>query len=180
MLAKSPVPAWLKAVALAVVAAYPAAVGWLLLTPHAWQVNRLNVHIWITLLSPVGLHRVISPEQFAVVANVILFVPLVWALWILRRHWIWVAGVLALSCAVEMYQAFIGSRDSTIIDIIANTLGAFLGAALGELTRHYASPRLSHASEADGVPLDPNGSPTHEKHRDGSVRGRAESRGGHD
>ncbi|MCR2801394.1 VanZ family protein [Microbacterium sp. zg-Y818] len=68
------------------------------------------------------------------VANVVLFLPLglLWVAWVGRRRW-WLATLagLALSGAIEATQALaLPARYPDVRDLIANTLGAALGAAV--------------------------------------------------
>ena len=75
-----------------------------------------------------------------VVLNVLVFVPLGWLLTqALGRRPIpapWVIGIVTcfaaiLSLTVETTQYFIPSRYSSIVDVLANTAGAFFGAVVG-------------------------------------------------
>lgn len=69
-------------------------------------------------------------------ANIALFVPvgLLTVLLVGRRHW-WlgiVVGVVA-SCLIELGQyAFLPGRFATLLDVLANSVGAYVG-ALGAL-----------------------------------------------
>lgn len=72
-------------------------------------------------------------------ANVLLFVPLgaLVALIIGRGYW-WVgaAAGLLISCAIELAQLlFLPGRYATPADVLANTIGAVLGALLTLLVR---------------------------------------------
>lgn len=84
-----------------------------------------------------------------VVLNVAVFVPLGWlltqALWRTPMPAPWAIGaatVLAaiLSLTVETLQYFIATRYSSVVDVLANTAGASLGAAAVRL-RHPRSSR---------------------------------------
>lgn len=174
------IPRWLRLTALLVLLIYPLAAGWLLTTPHGWQINRLNVQVWITVLSPFGLHRVITPEQFAAFANVVLFVPLVWALWVLKPLWVWPVGAAVLSIAVELYQLSIGSRDASMLDVLTNTLGSVLGAIVGAATVRMCQSRAREASPLTGGHRDQAGSPIRGARRHPSAFGQDESRGDRD
>ncbi|MBT2485013.1 MULTISPECIES: VanZ family protein [unclassified Microbacterium] len=66
-------------------------------------------------------------------ANVALFVPigLLLALgWTRLRLWQVVVVGAAMTVVIEAVQGFMPSRSPTISDLIANTLGTFLGAAI--------------------------------------------------
>ncbi|AXK46873.1 VanZ family protein [Brachybacterium saurashtrense] len=169
----TPLPRTVTAAALAVLLLYPVAAGVLLLTSDGWAVNRANVRVWILVTDLVGMRERISPEQFAALANVALFVPFFAALAVLRPSWWWVLLGAAASTAVELYQGSLGSRIQDPGDILANTLGAALGVALGMLLRRRVlrragarrpgrePSRLSAAAGAPGAPTTPDAPPAH-------------------
>lgn len=67
-------------------------------------------------------------------ANVLMFVPLGLLLTLLlRHHWYGVLLALVVSAGAELAQFVIPSRHPSLRDILANTLGALLGAALAWL-----------------------------------------------
>lgn len=137
-------PRWLIALALLVLLAVPAAGGVLLLTSDGWAVNRANVAVWQATVVPLGLGGAVSPEDFAVLANVLLFVPVFAALAVLVPSWWWVLAAAAVSGAVELHQLSLGTREASIGDVLANTAGAALGVLLGRAVRRavLARPRL--------------------------------------
>lgn len=173
-------PSWLSALATLVAVSYPVAMGWLLTSADGWLINRLNVQVWLAVLSPLGLHRVVSPEAFAVAMNVALFVPLAWALAVLVPRWWWLAALVGLSCAVEAYQWTLGSRQASLVDIASNAAGATLGVWLGILTarryRRRAGARVGEGAESPG----PGGAPTRGQFPRASAHGPAGSRGDRD
>jgi VanZ family protein len=80
-----------------------------------------------------------------VALNVAVFVPLGWlvaraghsrGLSSLGMILLTAGGCGALSLAAETVQFFIPSRHSSVIDVVANTLGAFLGAVMCRPWRH--------------------------------------------
>lgn len=166
-------PRPLRLLAALVLLLYPLAAGALLLTSDGWAVNRLNVRIWYAVTGAVGLREQVTPEMFAALANVALFVPFFAALAVLVPTWWWVAAGAALSIAVELYQGEIGTREQDLVDILANTAGAALGVGLGLLVRRLAGrharnrrterpadasarrPGLSGAGSAPSVPTTP-------------------------
>ncbi|MDL5352378.1 VanZ family protein [Microbacterium sp. zg-YB36] len=79
-------------------------------------------------------------------ANIVMFVPLGFLLTLLvRRHWLGVVVALTVSVAAELAQLLIPSREPSLRDVLANTLGAGLGAALAwllVLRRQRARRRL--------------------------------------
>ena len=143
-------PRWLVALALLVLLAVPAAGGVLLLTSDGWAVNRANVAVWQATVVPLGLGGTVSPEDFAVLANVLLFVPVFAALAVLVPSWWWVLGAAAVSGAVELHQLSLGTREASIGDVLANTAGAALGVLLGTAVRRavLARARLRAAGPA--------------------------------
>jgi len=83
------------------------------------------------------------------VANIVLFVPLgvLWVAWTGPRRW-WLAALagLALSGAIEATQALaLPDRFPDVRDLVANTLGALIGAAVtaaaGRVRRRARAPR---------------------------------------
>ena len=166
-------PRHLRLLAALVLLLYPLGAGALLLTSDGWAVNRLNVRIWYVVTGAVGLREQITPEMFAALANVALFVPFFAALAVLVPTWWWVAAGAALSIAVELYQGEIGTREQDVVDILANTAGAALGVGLGMLVRRLAGrharnrrterpadasarrPGLSGAGSAPSAPTTP-------------------------
>ena len=166
-------PRTLRLLAALVLLLYPLGAGALLLTSDGWAVNRLNVRIWSAVTGAVGLREQITPEMFAALANVALFVPFFAALAVLVPTWWWVAAGAGLSIAVELYQGEIGTREQDLVDILANTAGAALGVGLGLLVRRLAGrharnrrterpadasarrPGLSGAGSAPSAPTTP-------------------------
>lgn len=140
-------PRALRVLAALVLLLYPLAAGALLLTSDGWAVNRLNVRLWYTVTGAVGLREQITPEMFAALANVVLFVPFFAALAVLVPTWWWVLGGAALSGAVELYQGGIG-REQDVVDVFANTAGAALGVGLALLVRRLLGRRAAQPSPA--------------------------------
>jgi len=67
-------------------------------------------------------------------ANVLLFVPLGLLLTVLMRHHVWGAALaLALSITVELVQVLIPERSPSLRDVLANGLGAAVGAVIAWL-----------------------------------------------
>ena len=86
-------------------------------------------------------------------ANVLLFGPLGFLLALLFRHpWWGTALAIALSAAAELGQIVIPSRVASLRDVLANALGAVIGAAVAwllvlrrERRRARSTPPLSRA-----------------------------------
>ncbi len=113
--------------------------------PWGWELNRLTVRLY-TLFRydwPVAPGWAL-PEHYGHLLNVVLFVPL-GALLVLatRRPWWWAtcAGIAA-SGSVELVQWLWLPRDGDWRDVVANGLGALLGAvAASALAGRVLSPR---------------------------------------
>ena len=90
-------PRPLRLLAALVLLLYPLAAGALLLTSDGWAVNRLNVRAWHAVTGAVGPREQITPEMFAALANVALFVPFFAALAVLVPTWWWVAAGAGLT-----------------------------------------------------------------------------------
>ncbi len=96
----------------------------------------------VDLLRSVGFPRV-TPSQVEVGLNVVLFVPLGLLgslLWRRVPWWAWAGVGLALTGAIEGFQgAFLASRVASWSDVVANTLGALVGAGTVAFVRREAS-----------------------------------------
>ncbi len=113
------------AVAVIVVVAWPTPVD---ATSHSWIQRVLKAFHSRDVLMFLGYRQV----EFT--ANVVMFVPLGLLVGVLfgRRYWAW---AIALGCAVsaliELLQfLLLAGRFGTVDDVIANTLGALIGALM--------------------------------------------------
>lgn len=114
--------------AVALLALYAAAVIAVLLAPvsPAQAVNTLTV--WIQ--EDLGLEFV-RQGWVEFTANVLMFVPLgVLVPLVFRRLWIGVLVAAALSAGAELVQILLPARHASMRDVLANVLGALLGAAI--------------------------------------------------
>jgi glycopeptide antibiotics resistance protein len=88
------------------------------------------------VLARFQLTRWISYDLLEFTANIAMFLPvgLLFLLLAGRRHW-WLAlaGGVVLSGVIEFTQLFLPARFSDLRDILANSLGALLGVAIGRL-----------------------------------------------
>jgi glycopeptide antibiotics resistance protein len=112
-------------------AAYVVALAVLVAGPWGWALNRLTVRCYVLFAYtwPIAPSWV-GPEDYGVLLNVLLFVPLGGLLVVLTgRQW-WVATLVAAlaSTAIELVQGWWLAREATWVDVAANTLGATLGA----------------------------------------------------
>ncbi|MCR2785008.1 MULTISPECIES: VanZ family protein [unclassified Microbacterium] len=88
-------------------------------------------------------------------ANIVMFIPLGFLFTLLvRRHWLGVVVALAASVAAELAQLLIPSREPSLRDVLANTVGAGLGAVLAwmlVLRRRRACRRAGSVNGSSGV-----------------------------
>jgi glycopeptide antibiotics resistance protein len=94
------------------------------------------------------------PGIIAAAANFILFIPLgflVGIRWRLFDKWssvLILAGTLSL--AIEIIQFGLGGHDSSIDDVLLNTLGAMFGHGLKAIVRHWDRARFARPSSRVG------------------------------
>jgi glycopeptide antibiotics resistance protein len=90
------------------------------------------------------------PEHYGVLLNVVLFVPLgAFLVLITGRAWWWVTLLAAAgSGAIEIVQGLWLAREATWSDVLANTLGACVGAVLVSLLARGLRPPTSRAAPA--------------------------------
>lgn len=125
------------------VAAYVVALGVLVVAPWGWALNRFTVWLYVTFRSDWPLAPDWArPEHYGFLLNVLLFVPL-GALVALATRWAWwwvtMAAVLA-SGAIELVQWAWLVREASVQDVVANTLGAFVGSVAVSLARRARRP----------------------------------------
>jgi hypothetical protein len=122
-----------------VAGAFSLLVAALVFWPDGWVINRLAVGIYFGL----GFYRLgafLPLDQpgrfdFGQLLNVALLMPLAilgaLALPFLRWWWIAAVGVL-ISCLIEAIQwATLSGRQASVADVLANSIGAILGALIG-------------------------------------------------
>ena len=91
--------------------------------------------------SPPRIHINLHGSVSDVLANIVLFIPLGFLFQLARRRAGWRSLLQALcfgvlvSAAVEACQLFLPGRDSSLIDVATNGLGAVLGAAAAAYQR---------------------------------------------
>lgn len=131
-------------------AAYAICVALLVFGPWGWGLNRATVRLY-TLFRyewPIAPDWA-SPEDYGVLLNVLLFVPLGAILVLVtRRPWWWATLLAAVgSGAIEIAQRLWLAREASVSDVVANTLGALVGAVLVTLlARALRSPGSRSAS----------------------------------
>lgn len=125
--------------------------------PHAADGS---VDVGYRLVSAIGLGGVVSWGAVEFVLNVALFVPVTFlgaAVFPRLRRLQWLGIGLLLSLTIEFAQLlFFPGRSASVWDVIANTLGALLGALLAVRLRRRAS---ESSARQDGLERrrDPNG-----------------------
>ena len=151
----------------------------LVLSSDGWAINRLNVRVWLAL----GMHRFMTPEDFAALANAVMFVPLGFCLAIARPSWLWVPLLAATSVAIEVVQeTFLSDRAPELIDILANSCGAMIGVSAGMLlVRKIRDADVVGKPELPGAAHhDPAARATQCESLEGSARGPSARRGDRD
>lgn len=108
-----------------------------------------------------GVPAAFDVAALEVTANVVMFVPLGLLLpWtrLARSPWLAVPAGLAFSAAIETTQLALPGRVSTVVDVLANTGGAALGAAVVVAFRALRA-RARRADAARVPPGPPQGPP---------------------
>ena len=103
----------------------------LLLGPWGWELNRLTVRLYVLLRNDLPIAPDwVRPEHYGWLLNVVLFVPVGVALGVLTRRSWWEVAVIATgaSALVELAQVTFVDRQGSVADVVANGLGALLGA----------------------------------------------------
>ena len=127
MLRRHPVLAILSVV-------YLAFVGWVTLNPT--PPNPVSNRLLRRLIDLFARHEAtewLTYDRIEFIANIGLFVPIgVLVLLLLGRRWWWMGVVvgLLLTLAIEGAQQLLPARFPDVRDLVANTLGAALGAVL--------------------------------------------------
>jgi hypothetical protein len=109
-------------------------VGWL----HSWSVS-------------MGLPITAAMTEFALNALVFVPIPVLGAAihGSAARAWSWAGAAAAGSVAVECVQALVlGQRSGSVVDVVANSLGAGLGAVLATVLFAMARRNLEESTAA--------------------------------
>ncbi len=123
--------------------AYTLVLGIVLLQPEPRIAASVVIHAeeWLAQFGSSGEDP--APGRVEAVLNAAMFVPLA-ALALLsfpRLRWPTVALLgFAASLSVEVVQAvLLNARSAQLVDVVANTVGTLIGAALGVAIRHSVS-----------------------------------------
>src|SRR5690349_5584928 len=96
---------------------------------------------------PTSIHILWFAPWFDVITNVLLFLPLGFLYRLTRRRGRSPGGLhvfllaIGFSSAIEIAQLFLEGRYTSFSDVVANSLGAWLGAMLCERAQRYLSPQ---------------------------------------
>lgn len=126
-----------------------AAVFWITLTPQPFEQDQYSAWVEWTLnaLHAMGVPPSFGYSELEVAANVVMFVPLGLFLTLAlerRRAWVGLVALPALSGGIELAQLlFLPTRYPTLSDILANSLGAWIGIGAIALIRMYARGQLA-------------------------------------
>ena len=110
---------------------YAVALALLVAGPWGWALNRFTVRCYVLFaytwpIAPAW----VGPEDYGVLLNVLLFVP-VGALGVVLTRWVWWRVVLVAaigSLAIETAQWLFLEREGGWGDLASNAAGALLGA----------------------------------------------------
>lgn len=135
---------------LTVLVAYAGVGTVLLLWPDGWALNRINVDVYVFLRRNGGPQWA-TPEDVAVALNCLIFIPVgaFLSLALPRLRW-WHVGAagFGLSLAVEVAQwTLLPGRSPEVVDLVANTLGAALGAVIVAVIRGWSLRRSRSSSD---------------------------------
>lgn len=139
-----------------------------------WAIVGLTVYaliVGVVLLAPVSYSGIVNAVSdwsartlgldwfgsgwIEFIANIVMFAPLGFLLTLLLpRRWHGLALAIALSVAAELVQAVIPLRQPSGRDILANALGAGMGALLAWVITRRPGSRTDSAQPLDGARSD--------------------------
>lgn len=123
---------------------YVVALGVLVAGPWGWALNRLTVALYVQFRYdwPIAPEWA-GPEDYGWLLNVLLFVPLAALVAsVTKAAWWWVVAAAALaSSLIELVQWAWLVRVGDLHDVVANTLGAAIGAVGVSLLARRGSRR---------------------------------------
>ncbi|MBM6404325.1 VanZ family protein [Phycicoccus sp. CSK15P-2] len=145
-----------RRVGVAVGVALSVALALLLLWPDGEVVRRANLELYLFFLHR-GVPRAVTPEWYATVLNVLIFVPPAWlGVRLLRWRPLLVVALLGgASAVVETVQLVpVLQRNADLVDVLCNTGGALLGALLGSVGRSRSGLEQAGSDELVDEPHD--------------------------
>ena len=107
--------------------------------PIGWPLNRFIVWLYYTGRG-MGIPSFVTIEVYDTALNLLLFalpVALAAAVWPRVPWWLWALIALIASAAVELVQFAALPRDASAADVLADTLGAMLGAGATALVKAW-------------------------------------------
>lgn len=112
------------------------------LSPSA-IIGSTAVRTGVDILGLLGISDASVHVRIEFAENVVLIAPLIFFASLIRPAYSWrdwAACGFLLALAVETFQAvFLSGRSATFSDVVANTLGALLGALVARAATHGAS-----------------------------------------
>ncbi|ALV44573.1 hypothetical protein MB46_02610 [Arthrobacter alpinus] len=117
-----------------------------------------QLHMILTLLHNHGMPRFIGYGQVEFTANIAMFIPMgyIASAW-LKKIWLGIIIGFLASCLIELGQAiFLPDRFATGMDVLANTIGAGVGAVLYYFARRSRTDSETHRKSNDPNQLQPN------------------------
>lgn len=129
-----------------IAAVYAAGAATLVLWPVGEQVRRLLLRVYWFGLTQLGVPSTVTADDYATLANALLFTPLTLALVLLvGRRWALIIGLVGalLGFAAEHAQATLGlARVAELDDGLLNGAGAIMGTLAGVLVDRWFDRRL--------------------------------------
>lgn len=104
-------------------------------------IGYMGTIFYLSSLQTIDISR--FPENFDKVVHTLIYIPLSFLLYLslrksgVRKYVFLMAFLLAVGYGIsdEMHQAFVPGRDAAAGDVLADTLGAFLGSLAANLTK---------------------------------------------
>jgi glycopeptide antibiotics resistance protein len=134
-------------------AAYVVLIGWLTLTPQPVAGQRSILWALVDLLERIPGADWVTFDRVEFLANILLFIPLGVLLTLLlgrSRWWVGIVAPIGMTLAIELAQRFIAGRVSDPRDLIANSLGAIVGALAALAIDAIGSRRTRRAPRTVG------------------------------
>ncbi len=108
-----------------------------------------------SVLRPFLFGRHFTKAQFGFAANIVMFMPFGFFLGMVLQRGKFLNGVVALpmaSCFIEALQYFMPTRGTQFEDILANSVGGWIGLGVAWLVVLALESRMQPPSSAPGLP----------------------------